>query len=104
MDSSKEKTEHVCKVVCRLVSYDAKIHGYVERNKIRKLRGVKTKELMLWPPVNEIYVDDPPTGKIRFKSLAVITRTFPVDALRGWRVTVFVEKENCHLSYNFRKV
>ncbi|CAM8991462.1 unnamed protein product [Rhodiola kirilowii] len=76
----KKKTEHVFKVVSRLVSYDAKIHGYVEKNKIRKLKGVKTKELMLWPPVSEIYVDEPNTGKIRFKSLAGITRTFPVEA------------------------
>ena len=40
----------------------------------------KAKELMLWPPVNEMTVDDPPTGKIHFKSLAGVTKTFPVDA------------------------
>jgi hypothetical protein len=31
-------------------------------------------------PVNEISVDDPPTGKIHFKSLAGVTKTFPVEA------------------------
>lgn len=41
---------------------------------------MKAKELMLWPPVNEITIDDPPTGKIHFKSLAGITKTFPVEA------------------------
>lgn len=44
------------------------------------LKGVKAKELMLWPPVNEITVDDSPTGKIHFKSLAGITKTFQVEA------------------------
>lgn len=44
------------------------------------LKGVKAKESMLWPPVSEITVDDPPTGKINFKSLAGITKNFPVEA------------------------
>uniref|UniRef100_A0A7N0REE8 DUF538 family protein n=1 Tax=Kalanchoe fedtschenkoi TaxID=63787 RepID=A0A7N0REE8_KALFE len=76
----RSKTEHVFKAASRLVSYDAKIHGYMEKKKIQKLKGVKTKELMLWPPVSEVYVDDLPTGKIRFKSLAGVTRTFPLEA------------------------
>ncbi|KAJ6935683.1 hypothetical protein NC652_010642 [Populus alba x Populus x berolinensis] len=46
---------------------------------IKKLKGVKAKELMLWPPVSQIIVDDPPTGKVHFKSLAGITKTFPVE-------------------------
>ncbi|KAL0321288.1 UNVERIFIED_CONTAM: hypothetical protein Sradi_5390300 [Sesamum radiatum] len=50
------------------------------KKRIKKLKGVKAKELMLWPPVSEIIVDDPPTGKIHFKSLAGITKTFPVEA------------------------
>ncbi|KAK0578339.1 hypothetical protein LWI29_008783 [Acer saccharum] len=52
----------------------------VIEKKIKKLKGVKAKELILWPPVNEIIADDPPTGKIHFKSLAGITKTFPVEA------------------------
>ncbi|KAG9446594.1 hypothetical protein H6P81_012722 [Aristolochia fimbriata] len=76
----KNKVEHMFKMISKLVSYDTNITGLVEKNKIRKLKGVKAKELILWPPVNEITVDDPPTGKIHFKSLAGVTKTFPVDA------------------------
>ncbi|XP_058103605.1 uncharacterized protein LOC131247200 [Magnolia sinica] len=76
----QKKVEHNFKMVSKLVSYDTSIYGYVGRKKIKKLKGVKAKELMLWPPVNEITVDDPPTGKIHFKSLAGITKTFPVEA------------------------
>jgi hypothetical protein len=61
-------------------SYDVEVTGYVQAKRIKKLKGVKAKELMLWPPVNEITVDDPPTGKIHFKSLAGVTKTFPVEA------------------------
>lgn len=76
----KKKVEHNFHIISKLVSYDAAINGYVEKNRIKKLKGVKAKELMLWPPVSEITVDNPPTGKIRFKSLAGITRTYPAEA------------------------
>ncbi|KAJ1424590.1 hypothetical protein SESBI_11543 [Sesbania bispinosa] len=76
----KKKVEHEFKMIKKLVSYDTDITGYISKKKIKKLKGVKAKELMLWPPVSEITVDDQPTGKIHFKSLAGITKTFPVEA------------------------
>ncbi|KAK2969494.1 hypothetical protein RJ640_017334 [Escallonia rubra] len=74
------KVEHKFQMISKLVSYDTEITGYIEKNQIKKLKGVKAKELMLWPPVGEITVDDPPAGKIHFKSFAGITKTFPVEA------------------------
>ncbi|CAL2251934.1 unnamed protein product [Prunus armeniaca] len=76
----KKKVEHSFKLISKLVSYDSEIKGYIEKKRIKKLKGVKAKELMLWPPVSEITADEQPTGKIHFKSLAGITKTFPVDA------------------------
>ncbi|XP_057471146.1 uncharacterized protein LOC130759973 [Actinidia eriantha] len=76
----KKKVEHCFKVISKLVSYDTDITGYIEKKLIKKLKGVKAKEFMLWPPVSEITVDQPSTGKIQFKSLAGITKTFPVEA------------------------
>ncbi|KAL6134016.1 hypothetical protein ACLB2K_066249 [Fragaria x ananassa] len=76
----KKKVEHSFKIIGKLVSYDTEIKGYVEKQRIKKLKGVKAKELMLWPPVSEIIADAQPTGKIHFKSLAGITKTFPVEA------------------------
>ena len=75
-----KNVEHKFKMISKLVSYDKEITGYVENKRIKKLKGVKAKELMLWPPVSQITVDEPPTGKIHFKSLAGITKTFPVEA------------------------
>ncbi|KAI8000226.1 hypothetical protein LOK49_LG09G02079 [Camellia lanceoleosa] len=76
----KKKVEHNFKMIGKFVSYDTGITGYVEKKRIKKLKGVKAKELMLWPPVSEIMVNEPPNGKIQFKSLAGITKTFPVEA------------------------
>ncbi|KAL0398473.1 UNVERIFIED_CONTAM: hypothetical protein Sradi_2190600 [Sesamum radiatum] len=50
----KKKVEHNFKMISKLVSYDTQITGYVEKKRIKKLKGVKAKELMLWPPVSEI--------------------------------------------------
>ena len=78
----QKKVEHEFKKISKLVSYDTEITGYFEKKRIKKLEGVKAKpkEFMLWPPVSEITVDDPPTGKINFKSLAGITKNFLVEA------------------------
>ncbi|KAK7290851.1 hypothetical protein RIF29_05584 [Crotalaria pallida] len=76
----KKKVEHEFKLISKLVSYDTEITGFISKKKIKKLKGVKAKEFVLWPPVSEITVDDPPSGKIHFKSLAGITKTFPVEA------------------------
>ncbi|RDX70142.1 hypothetical protein CR513_50644, partial [Mucuna pruriens] len=82
----KKKVEHEFKMINKLVSYDSEIKGYISKKKIKKLKGVKAKELMLWPPVSEITVDDLPTGKIHFKSLAGITKTFPFEAFAAGHI------------------
>ncbi|KAE8678649.1 pentatricopeptide repeat-containing protein [Hibiscus syriacus] len=64
----------------KLVSYDTEVTAVVEKNKIKKLTGVKTKELLVWITLSDIYVDDPPTGKITFQTPAGLYRSFPVSA------------------------
>lgn len=76
----KKKTIHKFEKIGKLVSYEPEITAYVEQNKIKKLTGVKTKELLLWITLSDIYVDDPPTGKITFKTPAGLFRSFPVSA------------------------
>ncbi|KAK2997725.1 hypothetical protein RJ639_026244 [Escallonia herrerae] len=64
-----------------LVSYDTEISGYIEKKQIKKLKGVKAKEPMLCPPAGEIATSEPLAGKIHSKSIAGITRSFPVEFL-----------------------
>ncbi|KAI3745549.1 hypothetical protein L6452_07949 [Arctium lappa] len=78
----KKKKEHKFEKVGRLASYANEVTAYVEKSKIKKLTGVKTKELMMWINLSEISVDDPPTGKITFKSPTGLFRTFPVSAFQ----------------------
>ncbi|GJX52983.1 plant/F25P12-18 protein [Tanacetum coccineum] len=76
----KKKREHKFEKVGRVAKYDNEVTAYVEKAKIKKLTGVKTKEMMMWINLSEITVDDPPTGKITFKSPTGLFRTFPTSA------------------------
>ncbi|KAE8728462.1 pentatricopeptide repeat-containing protein [Hibiscus syriacus] len=76
----KKSITHKFEKIGKLVSYATEVTAVVEKNKIKKLTGVKTKELLVWITLSDIYVDDPPTGKITFKTPSGLFRTFPVSA------------------------
>ncbi|GAU11429.1 hypothetical protein TSUD_344200 [Trifolium subterraneum] len=76
----KKAITHKFEKIGKLVSYATEVTAQVEKGKIKKLNGVKTKELLIWITLSDIYVDDPPTGKITFKTPAGLSRTFPVSA------------------------
>lgn len=63
----QKKVEHNFKKISKNVSYDTEITGYLEKRRIKKLKGVKAKELMLWPPVSEINAYEEAISKIQFK-------------------------------------
>ncbi|XVF41748.1 hypothetical protein PTKIN_Ptkin01aG0305100 [Pterospermum kingtungense] len=76
----KKSITHKFEKIGRVVTYATEVTAVVEKNKIKKLTGVKTKELLIWITLSDIYVDDPPSGKITFKTPAGLSRTFPVSA------------------------
>ncbi|XP_042516664.1 uncharacterized protein LOC122090955 [Macadamia integrifolia] len=79
----KEKIEHKFEKIGDLTSYATEVTAYVEPKKIRKLTGVKVRELLLWITLTDIYVNDPPSDdKISFKSSVGISKTFPVAAFQ----------------------
>lgn len=62
-----------------LVSYASEVTAYVGKGKIRKVSGIKTKQVMVWVPVGEMYIEDPASEKLWVKALG-ITKSFPVSA------------------------
>ncbi|KAF2286109.1 hypothetical protein GH714_010437 [Hevea brasiliensis] len=80
VDPPEKKVVHKFKMIGKLVSYDTEVTCYIEPNKIKKLKGVKAKELIFWTPCGDIFVDDPPTGKVHFRAIGGLTVTFPVEA------------------------
>lgn len=76
----KKKKEHYFEKAGRYVTYAPDITAYVEKLRIKKLTGVKVKEMLIWLTLSDITVDDPPTGKLTCKTPAGLFRTFPTDA------------------------
>lgn len=78
----KNKTEHKFKAIGRTVSYDKEVTAFVENCRMRKVTGVKSKEILLWITVSEIYINQEPTdsGKITFASTSGLYRSFPISA------------------------
>ncbi|WOK92356.1 hypothetical protein Cni_G01047 [Canna indica] len=76
----KKKKDHTFKKIKRQVSYAPEVTAFVEERKMKKMTGVKTKELMLWLSVVEMYVDAPSSEKITFKTGTGLSDSFPAIA------------------------
>jgi len=75
----KCESKHHYKKADKHVKVSANITCKVEKNKIKNIKGVKARDMMLWVPVNEMEVDEKNPGKIHFRSIGGLTRTFPVE-------------------------
>lgn len=90
----KASYTHKFEKVDRLVTYGTEVTATVEVGKIKKLTGVKVKELLVWLPLHEIQLDDPPTGKITFRAITGFFRTFPASAFEVEEEVKDVKEEN----------
>ncbi|MBA0727952.1 hypothetical protein Golax_000898 [Gossypium laxum] len=76
----KKSITHKFEKIGKPVSYATEVTAVIEKNRIKKLNGVKSKELLIWVTLSDIYVDDPATDKITFKTPAGLSRSYPVSA------------------------
>jgi len=76
----KKKVEHTFKKIKQTVSYAAEVTAFVEKGKLRNIIGVKTKELMLWLSVVEVYVPGASPEKVTFKTGTGLSDTFEATA------------------------
>uniref|UniRef100_A0A0E0BKV6 Uncharacterized protein n=3 Tax=Oryza TaxID=4527 RepID=A0A0E0BKV6_9ORYZ len=76
----RKKKEHTFKKIKQTVSYATEVTAFVEKGKLKKITGVKTKELMLWLSVVEVYVEESSAGKITFKTGTGLSDSFDASA------------------------
>uniref|UniRef100_A0A0E0MGV5 Uncharacterized protein n=1 Tax=Oryza punctata TaxID=4537 RepID=A0A0E0MGV5_ORYPU len=69
----RKKKEHTFKKIKQTVSYATEVTAFAEK-------GVKTKELMLWLSVVEVYVEESSPGKITFKTGTGLSDSFDASA------------------------
>lgn len=67
------------------VSYAAEVTAYVEKSRMKKMTGVKSKQLLLWVPIVEMSMEDPKSHKIYFNT--------PMGIGRSFHVTAFMDEE-----------
>ncbi|KAK9070817.1 hypothetical protein SSX86_011219 [Deinandra increscens subsp. villosa] len=79
----KKDIVHKFEKVGKQVSYATEITSYFEKCKIKKLAGVKSKELMIWISLTEIFVEDPTSDKVTMKTPTGISKTFPKVAFEA---------------------
>ncbi|XP_009785769.1 uncharacterized protein LOC107799553 [Nicotiana tabacum] len=76
----KAPYEHYFAATKTLVSYAIEVTAYVEKCKMKKMTGVKSKQLFLWVPIVEMSIEDPASKKIYFKTPMGIGKSFPITA------------------------
>ncbi|KAE9589549.1 hypothetical protein Lal_00000185 [Lupinus albus] len=76
----KKSSTHKFQKIDRLATYAPHVTANVEFGKIKKLTGVKVREMLVWLTLNEIFLNEKNSDKITFKSFAGVSRTFPVSA------------------------
>jgi hypothetical protein len=76
----KNETIHTFKKISRDVKYAKLVTAFVEEKKMKRLTGVKTKELLIWISLTSMAKEDPEGKKLYFNTSTGIGRTFPVSA------------------------
>ncbi|KAF4351110.1 hypothetical protein CsatB_004829 [Cannabis sativa] len=76
----KAPYEHFFEKTNTRVSYAVEVTAYVEKFKMKKMSGVKSKQMFLWVPIVEMSIEDPAKKKIYFKTPMGIGKSFPATA------------------------
>jgi len=76
----KAPYEHYFRGTGTRVRYDAEVTAYVEDGRMKRMTGVRSKQVMLWVPIVEMSLDGEKRDRIYFKSNVGIGRSFPAAA------------------------
>ncbi|KAG0521235.1 hypothetical protein BDA96_08G144000 [Sorghum bicolor] len=79
----RRKVDHYFAKAGRHVSYGAEVSAVADKGRLKKITGVKAKEMLIWVTLHEICVDDPPQGKLHCKAIGGLSRSFPVEAFEA---------------------
>lgn len=85
----KKPVDHFFEKTNTRVSYSAEVTAYVETRKMKRMTGVKSKQMLLWVPISEMTIDDPSGRKIVFRT--------PLGLGRAFRVTDFMTDEEIRI-------
>ncbi|KAF5191208.1 plant/protein (Protein of unknown function, DUF538) [Thalictrum thalictroides] len=76
----KKAITHVFKSIGKNVSYAQEISAFVQNHRLKKVTGVKSRELLIWVTISDIFIDLKNSERIVFRTPAGMSRAFPVSA------------------------
>ncbi|KAJ0716614.1 hypothetical protein HanPI659440_Chr13g0514651 [Helianthus annuus] len=76
----KAPYEHFFEGTDTRVSYAIEVTAYIEKCKMKKMTGVKSKQLLMWVPVVEMSMENVDSSKIYFKIPIGVGKSFPISA------------------------
>lgn len=76
----KAPYEHFFEGTNTRVSYAIEVTAYVDKFKMKKMSGIKSKQMLLWVPITEMTIENPKGNKILFKTPVGIGKSFPLTA------------------------
>jgi hypothetical protein len=83
----RRKVDHFFAKAGRHVSYGAEVSAVAEKGRLKKITGVKAKEMLIWVTLHEICLDGDAehggNGKLLCKAFGGLSRSFPVEAFEA---------------------
>ncbi|CAH8314292.1 unnamed protein product [Eruca vesicaria subsp. sativa] len=77
--------EHFFEATKTHVSYDLEVTAYVDKGRMKKMTGVKSKQMHMWVPIAKMSIKEPKRNKIYFKT--------PMGIGKSYHVTAFMDEE-----------
>uniref|UniRef100_A0A0D9XLK5 DUF538 domain-containing protein n=1 Tax=Leersia perrieri TaxID=77586 RepID=A0A0D9XLK5_9ORYZ len=75
----KKPYEHYFRATGTWVRYETEVTAFVEEGRIKRMNGMKSKQLLMWVPIVEMRLDGDARDWIYFKSSIGIGRSFPAS-------------------------
>ncbi|GMI71628.1 hypothetical protein like AT5G46230 [Hibiscus trionum] len=64
-------------------SYASELTGFLEDRRMRKLTGIKSKDMMIWMTISDVSIDRGDPNKIIFTTSMGLWKSFPVTAFEN---------------------
>ncbi|KAM7260311.1 hypothetical protein ACFE04_016052 [Oxalis oulophora] len=76
----KSKIDHKFSAINKTATFDQELSAFVEEHRMKKITGVKAKELMISITITEFSVDENNPDKLNFITSAGVKKIYPFSA------------------------
>lgn len=78
--TQRNKKNHMFEKIKRQVSYATELTAFAEERKLKKVTGIKARELLIWLTVTQVSIGEQSSEKVVFQTGTGLSKTFPASA------------------------